>query len=71
MYEITKEFKFSAGHFLYNLPETHQCSRQHGHNYLVEVCLRSDRLNEVGFIVDTETSQISNRLLTVNTIIEI
>ena len=52
MYEITKEFKFSAGHFLYNLPETHQCSRQHGHNYLVEVCLRSDRLNEVGFIVD-------------------
>ena len=52
MYEITKEFKFSAGHFLNGLPDTHQCSRQHGHNYLVEICLRSDRLNEVGFIVD-------------------
>lgn len=52
MYKMTKEFKFSAGHFLTNLPETHQCARQHGHNYLVEICLQSEHLNNIGFVVD-------------------
>ncbi len=52
MYEITKEFKFSAGHFLGGLPATHQCSRQHGHNYVVELVLQSHDVNSIGFIVD-------------------
>lgn len=52
MYTITKEFHFSAAHRLYGLPEGHQCGREHGHNFIVEVELQSDELNDVGFIVD-------------------
>jgi len=34
-YEITKSFRFEAGHSLPHLPKTHQCSRWHGHSYEV------------------------------------
>jgi len=52
MYKIKKKFHFSAAHHLTDLPPTHQCSRHHGHNYIVEVELVSDDLNKQGFIVD-------------------
>jgi 6-pyruvoyltetrahydropterin/6-carboxytetrahydropterin synthase len=46
MYTITKQFHFSASHRLRNLPEDHPCSRQHGHNYIVEVVLRGETVTE-------------------------
>lgn len=52
MYQITKQFKFSAGHFLESLPDSHPCARQHGHNYLVDIGLQSEHLNNIGFVVD-------------------
>lgn len=52
MFSISKTFHFSASHQLDGLPEDHQCSRLHGHNYLVKVELQSATLDEVGFIVD-------------------
>lgn len=52
MYEIMKEFTFSASHQLTGLPATHQCARVHGHNYKVVVVLRSETLDSTGFIVD-------------------
>ena len=52
MFTITKQFHFSASHQLTGLPADHQCARLHGHNYLVEVALRAEQLNEVGFVVD-------------------
>lgn len=52
MYKIRKEFHFSASHVLNGLPETHPCSRLHGHNYVITVELQSKTLNEVGFVVD-------------------
>jgi 6-pyruvoyltetrahydropterin/6-carboxytetrahydropterin synthase len=52
MYTISKEFKFAASHSLENLPENHPCSRVHGHNYTVMVELRSNALNEAGFVLD-------------------
>lgn len=52
MYTITKQFAFSASHQLFNLPKDHQCARLHGHNYRIEVVLKSDILNKTGFIVD-------------------
>ena len=52
MYTITKEFHFSASHQLDGLPDDHQCARMHGHNYIVEVILQADKLNDVGFVVD-------------------
>lgn len=52
MYTIQKEFAFSASHQLGGLPDGHQCSRLHGHNYLVHVVLQSNKLDERGFVVD-------------------
>lgn len=52
MFTITKQFSFSASHQLLNLPETHQCHRLHGHNYIVEVELQGETLNQYGFIRD-------------------
>ena len=51
-YRITKEFHFSASHQLKGLPETHQCARLHGHNYIVKVELSSTTLNDHGFVRD-------------------
>lgn len=52
MYTISKQFTFSASHQLEGLAENHPCSRLHGHNYIVEVILRSQELDETGFVVD-------------------
>lgn len=52
MYRITKKFHFSAAHRLKGLPDDHPCSRQHGHNYIVEMVLESDVLDSTGFVRD-------------------
>lgn len=51
-YEISKRWTFSASHVLSGLPEEHQCSRLHGHNYIFELVLASDVLTPQGFVVD-------------------
>lgn len=51
-YTITKSFEFSAAHRLSHLPETHQCFRLHGHNYILEIELQSDTLDQYGFVRD-------------------
>ena len=52
MFKISKEYYFSAAHSLFGLPEDHPCSRLHGHNYVVIVHLKSDKLNQQGFVRD-------------------
>jgi 6-pyruvoyltetrahydropterin/6-carboxytetrahydropterin synthase len=52
MFEISKRFEFSASHQLRGLPRGHQCGRLHGHNYAVEIVLRSERLDRRGFVRD-------------------
>lgn len=52
MYTISKEYHFSASHALPQLPEGHPCHRLHGHNYVVEVELQSQSLDEYGFVKD-------------------
>lgn len=52
MYTIKKQFHFSASHVLEGLPHDHPCARLHGHNYIVEIELQSETLNDVGFVVD-------------------
>lgn len=51
-YVIGKQFSFSASHQLNGLPDTHQCSRLHGHNYTVKVVVGSDELDATGFVLD-------------------
>lgn len=52
MYEIRKQFHFSASHQLTGLPADHQCARLHGHNYTVELVLQADTVDAVGFVRD-------------------
>jgi len=35
-----------------HLPDDHPCARMHGHNYLVTVHLKSETLDEYGFVKD-------------------
>ncbi|MGH3798352.1 MAG: 6-pyruvoyl trahydropterin synthase family protein [Pseudonocardiaceae bacterium] len=51
-FTISKSFGFSASHELWMLPETHECRRNHGHNYVVTLTLTVDRLDEYGFVTD-------------------
>ncbi|MFD1199082.1 6-carboxytetrahydropterin synthase QueD [Brucella gallinifaecis] len=52
MFRITKEFHFSASHQLTQLPADHQCARLHGHNYIVEIELSANDLDQHGFVRD-------------------
>lgn len=52
MYKISKQFAFSASHILNGLPGDHPCARLHGHNYIVTIYLKSETLNDVGFVKD-------------------
>ncbi len=65
-YEITKRFKFEAGHrvwkqnllsgkgskFLENEIPPNPCLNIHGHSYKVEVTVGSNRLNEQEMVID-------------------
>jgi len=55
MYRISKQFSFSASHVLDHLPEDHSCARIHGHNYLITVHLKSETLDEYGFVKDYQS----------------
>ena len=52
MFTISKRFDFAASHVIEGLPADHPCSRLHGHNYVVEIVLASEELDEIGFVVD-------------------
>ena len=50
---IGKQYSFSASHQLLNTGiENHQCSRMHGHNYIVEIEVRGEVSPKHGWIVD-------------------
>jgi 6-pyruvoyltetrahydropterin/6-carboxytetrahydropterin synthase len=50
MYIVSKQFTFAMGHRL----SCHEglCKNFHGHNYTVEVGVRSEALNENGMVID-------------------
>ena len=52
MFKIGIEYQFEAAHFLTGVPETHKCSRMHGHNYVVVVEMAAEGLDGVGFVID-------------------
>ncbi|GBQ63090.1 6-pyruvoyl-tetrahydropterin synthase [Ameyamaea chiangmaiensis NBRC 103196] len=52
MFRVTKEFHFSASHQLGHLAPDHPCARLHGHNYIVEIELAAEDLDERGFVRD-------------------
>jgi len=50
--EIFKEFRFEAAHRLPNVPPGHRCARLHGHSFRVEVHIRGDVDETVGWVRD-------------------
>lgn len=52
MFTITKSFIFSASHQLSGLPESHPCSKLHGHNFEIIFELADAQLDRVGFVKD-------------------
>ena len=50
--EIFKAFTFEAAHRLPNLPESHKCSRLHGHSFRVEVHVGGPVDGKTGWVMD-------------------
>ena len=63
MYTIQKEFHFSASHQLDHLPEGHQCARLHGHNYIVVMVLKSESVDDRGFVRDYAELDVVKRFI--------
>ncbi len=53
MYEVEIKQDFSAAHCLRQYPG--DCAELHGHNWVVEVAVRTDELDELGIAVDFRT----------------
>jgi len=50
--EIFKEFQVEAAHRLPNLPETHKCSRLHGHSFRIAVHVSGEPGDDTGWVMD-------------------
>ena len=50
--EIFREFTFEAAHRLTHLPESHKCSRLHGHSYRIEVRVTGTVDEDTGWVMD-------------------
>jgi 6-pyruvoyltetrahydropterin/6-carboxytetrahydropterin synthase len=50
MYEVTIETHFSSAHRLRQY--TGECERLHGHNWNVRVSIVSEKLNDLGMVID-------------------
>jgi len=50
MFEVSVREDFSAAHRLKGYPG--ECENVHGHNWIVEAFIRSDRLNDIGVTID-------------------
>ncbi len=51
MYEVKKRIEVSAAHKL-ELSYESKCQNLHGHNWIIDVYLRSNELNEDGMVMD-------------------
>lgn len=51
MYYVSKRMEIAGCHHL-NLPYESKCSNLHGHNWIVTVYCKSDKLTDYGMIVD-------------------
>lgn len=50
MFEVSVKSSFSAAHKLTDIGG--RCENLHGHNFAVEVCIRSEHLTEQGVVID-------------------
>ena len=50
--ELEKTFRFEAAHLLPNVPEDHKCRRLHGHSFRVDVAIRGEVDETIGWFLD-------------------
>jgi 6-pyruvoyltetrahydropterin/6-carboxytetrahydropterin synthase len=50
--ELSKTFRFEAGHHLPNVPADHKCARPHGHGYRVTLVVEGPVDERVGWVMD-------------------
>ncbi len=50
--KLVRDYRFEAAHQLPKVPETHKCSRMHGHSYRVSVTIEGDIDPELGWLMD-------------------
>lgn len=50
--ELRKVFQFDAAHRLPNLPQSHKCSRLHGHSFKVEIAVAGECDPASGWLMD-------------------
>lgn len=51
MYYITKRMEIAGAHRL-NLPYESKCANLHGHNWIITIHCKSDKLTDYGMVVD-------------------
>ena len=62
MYELKVITQFAAAHHLRNFRG--KCEKLHGHNWRIEVCLKGDKLNDIGLLIDfKEVKEATDRIL--------
>ena len=49
---LLKEFQIEAAHFLPNLPESHKCSRLHGHSFKIIINIEGEVDSKMGWVMD-------------------
>jgi 6-pyruvoyltetrahydropterin/6-carboxytetrahydropterin synthase len=61
---IIKDFRFEAAQTLPNLPDTHKCTKMHGHSFKVEIAVEGDVNPAIGWVYDhAEISRAMKPLL--------
>lgn len=51
MYYVTKRLEIAGAHYL-NLPYESKCENLHGHNWIITISCKANRLTDYGMIVD-------------------
>ena len=69
MYTVTKRIEVSGSHQL-KLPYESKCKNLHGHNWIINVTLKSETLDENGMILDfTKIKEKDKRMEIILTIV--
>lgn len=62
MYELSIETQFAAAHQLRGYKG--QCENMHGHNWRVQVSISSEKLNDIGIVIDfNDLKKITNEVI--------
>ncbi|EID10199.1 6-pyruvoyl trahydropterin synthase family protein [Mycolicibacterium phlei] len=48
---IARDFHYDSAHYLIGVPDTHKCSRMHGHTYRLTVMVEGE-VDQRGFVMD-------------------